>query len=413
MKVTVIGAGVIGLCCAYYLQKEGYEVTVVDRNDITDGCSFGNMGYVSPSHFIPLATPGIISQGVKWMMRSSSPFYIKPRLNLDLINWGMRFWKKANAQNVEASAPHLNNLLQLSRALTVALKDELADAFDFTEKGVWMLYKSEKTGDHEKHLAEQANGYGLKTIICNPQQVQACEKEVEVNVAGGVLYLDDCHLNPAAFMRALHGHLQKTGVSFQLKTEVISFEKNNGMISKVITNKEDIASDHVVIANGSWMQSISKLLGIKLLLQPGKGYSFTYNELTQNLFYPSILVDDRVATTPINNTLRIGGTMELSGHSDNILPKRAMAIYHSFKKYYPTLPIPQPDAQKAWFGYRPVSPDGMPYIGRHSKFTNLSYAGGHSMLGVSAAAGTGKLIAEIVQGKQTTIDITAFNPERN
>jgi D-amino-acid dehydrogenase len=412
MKVTVIGAGVIGLCCAYYLQKEGLEVTVVEKNDLTDGCSFGNMGYVSPSHFIPLATPGIISQGAKWMMSASSPFYIKPRFNVDLVKWGIQFWKKATATHVEASAPHLNNLLQLSRALTIDLKNDIVEPFDFLERGVWMLYKSEKTGEHEKHLADQANAYGLKTVICNKQQVQDYEKEVEVNVAGGVLYIDDCHLNPAAFINALHNHLQKAGVTFQLNTEVVGFEKKDGIISKVITNKAAIDCNEVVIANGSWMQNISKLLGIELLMQPGKGYSFEYNNLEKNLLYPSILVDDRVATTPIDKWLRMGGTMELSGHSDTILPKRVMAIYNAFKKYYPSLNIPEPDANKTWFGYRPVSPDGMPYIGRHTKYKNLSYAGGHAMLGVSAAAGSGKLIAEIVQGKKTIIDIAAFNPER-
>ncbi len=412
MKVTVIGAGVIGLCCAHYLQKEGFEVTVVERNDLNDGCSFGNMGYVSPSHFIPLATPGIISQGARWMMSATSPFYIKPRFNIDLIKWGLHFWKKANAKMVEASAPHLNNLLQLSRALTNDLNNELVEPFDFLEKGVWMLYKSEKTGEHEKHLAEQANGYGLKTIICNAQQVQDYEKDVEVNVAGGVLYMDDAHVSPASFMHALHKHLLQKGVHFKLNTEVVGFEKNNESITNVITNNGAIACDEVVIANGSWMQNISKLLGIELLMQPGKGYSFDYNNVEKNLLYPSILVDDRVATTPINNWLRMGGTMELSGHSDNVLPKRVQSIYNAFKKYYPTLDIPAPNTSNAWFGYRPVSPDGMPYIGRHTKYKNLCYAGGHAMLGVSAAAGTGHLIAEIVQGKKTSIDVVAFNPER-
>src|ERR1044071_5886390 len=124
MKVTIIGGGVIGLCSAYYLNKSGYKVTVVDSHDITDGCSFGNMGYISPSHFIPLATPGIIKQGIKWMMSSSSPFYIQPRLNLDLMKWGMQFWKKSTAAHVAASAPHLDQLLQLSRTLTIQLKKE-------------------------------------------------------------------------------------------------------------------------------------------------------------------------------------------------------------------------------------------------------------------------------------------------
>src|ERR1044072_5751728 len=113
MEVTIIGGGVVGLCCAYYLKKEGHDVTVIDKNDITSGCSFGNMGYVSPSHFIPLASPGIIKQGLKWMLSSTSPFYIKPRLNFDLLRWGTTFWKSASAKKVEENTPRLNDLLQL------------------------------------------------------------------------------------------------------------------------------------------------------------------------------------------------------------------------------------------------------------------------------------------------------------
>ncbi|HEY5772756.1 MAG TPA: FAD-dependent oxidoreductase, partial [Chitinophagaceae bacterium] len=211
MNVTIIGGGVIGLNCAYYLQKEGHKVTLIERGDITDGCSFGNMGYVSPSHFIPLATPGIIAKGLKWMMSSSSPFYIKPRLNLDLMKWGMTFWKSATAKKVEENAPHMNNLLQLTRHLMNEVKNKLPEPFDMTEKGCWMLWKSEKTADHEKHLADQANKYGLKTIMCTPQQVQEYEPQVETNVAGGVLYLDDCHVNPGKFMRSLYSYLKSKG----------------------------------------------------------------------------------------------------------------------------------------------------------------------------------------------------------
>jgi D-amino-acid dehydrogenase len=412
MNVTVIGGGVIGLCSAYYLRKAGFEVTVIERNDITDGCSFGNMGYISPSHFIPLATPGIISQGLKWMMSSSSPFYIKPRLNLDLIRWGMTFYKKANAKQVSDSIPHLDNLLQLSRRLMTDLKKELPESFDMIEKGCWMLWKNEKTGDHEKHLAEQAHELGLKTIMCTPGEVQSYESKVEVNVAGGVLYLDDCHINSAKFMRSMFHYLQKQGVKFWLHTEVTGFERMQGKITAVVTDKTVISCDEVVIANGSWMGNISKLLGVQMLMQPGKGYSVVYDNLENNLQYPSILVDHRTATTPIDQWLRIGGTMELSGHSDNILPKRVMAIYNAFKLYYPTMNLPEPDISKAWYGFRPVTPDGMPYVGRHTKFNNLVYAGGHAMLGVSAAAGTGLLVNEIIQHAKTTIPVSAFDPER-
>lgn len=412
MNVTIIGAGVIGLNCAYYLQQEGHKVTVIDRGDITNGCSFGNMGYVSPSHFIPLATPGIVAKGLKWMMSSSSPFYIKPRLNLDLIRWGMTFFKSATAKKIEENAPHMNNLLQLTRHLMNDIKKELPEPFDMTEKGCWMLWKHEKTGDHEKHLADQAASYGLKTLMCTPAQVQEYETQVETNVAGGVLYLDDCHVNPGKFMRSLYSYLKNKGVTFWLNTDVKDFEISNGKVTAVITDKTKLECEELVIANGSWLQGVSNKLGVYVPLQPGKGYSMVYEGLQKNLQFPSILVDDRTATTPINGWLRIGGTMELSGHSDNILPKRVMAIYHAFKKYYPTMNLPQPDTSKAWFGYRPVSPDGMPYLGRHKKFFNVTYAGGHAMLGVTAAAGTGRIVEEIVSGKKTSFALEAFDPSR-
>ena len=213
-------------------------------------------------------------------------------------------------------------------------------------------------------------------------------------------------------MQSLFSYLQKNKVKFWLNTEVTEFEKSNGKINSVITDKGKLACDELIIANGSWLGNISKLLGIKMPMQPGKGYSIVYNDLEKNLQYPSILVEDRTATTPINKWLRIGGTMELSGHSDNILPKRVMALYNAFKKYYPAMNLPEPDVQKAWFGYRPVTPDGMPYIGRHSKYSNLVYAGGHAMLGVSTAAGTGKLMEEIISWKHPSINLSAFNPER-
>ncbi|HET9055251.1 MAG TPA: FAD-dependent oxidoreductase [Chitinophagaceae bacterium] len=411
-RVTIVGGGVIGLCSAYYLQKKGHEVTVIDKTSITDGCSFGNMGYISPSHFIPLASPGIIAKGLRWMLSSSSPFYIKPRLNLDLLQWGLIFWRSSNAKTVEKNATHLNNLLQLSRELMKDIKNEYHDSFEMIERGCWMLYKSQATGEHEKQLAEKAQMFGLKTEICSSKQVQEYEPDVEVNVAGGILYLDDCHINPTKFMHDLHANLSQKGVKFLLNTEIKFFEKNNSIVSSAITTNGKVNFDELVIATGSWLPEVAKLLGIKIILQPGKGYSFINDNLEKNLRYPSILVDDRTATAPIHHWLRIGGTMELSGHSKNILPKRVEAIYHAFKKYYPSLPIKPPTTENTWFGYRPVSPDGMPYIGRHTKYSNVTIAGGHAMLGVSAAAGTGKLIQEIIQKEKTIIDIKAFSPER-
>ncbi len=412
MKVVIIGGGVIGLCSAYYLQKEGYDITVIERGDITDGCSFGNMGYMSPSHFIPLASPGIIAEGLKHMLSSSSPFYIKPRLNADLMRWAYHFWKSSNAKTVEKNAPHLNNILQLSRQLINDMRNDIGDTFEMEEKGCLMLCKQQKTLEHEFHTADDAEKFGLKVERLNAAQVQQLEPDVEMNISGAVLFKDDCHFHPGKMMLALKNYLENKGVRFQLNSTVTGFEKTNDSVSAVITDKGKIDCDTMVLATGSWLPILAKSLGIKLLLQPGKGYSYTYPHVEKNIHYPAILVDGRCAITPWGNKLRIGGTMELSGINNKVLAKRMEGIYHSAKEFYPGLKIDPPPVDKIWNGLRPVTPDGLPYVGKTSNLNNVIIAGGHAMLGISLGTGTGKLVSEMVGGKKTTIDVNAFRLSR-
>jgi D-amino-acid dehydrogenase len=410
--VTIIGGGVIGLCCAYYLQKEGYTVTVIEKGDITDGTSFGNAGYVSPSHFVPLASPGIVAQGLRWMLSSTSPFYIKPRLNLDLIKWLMTFWKQANAQTVKQNVPPLNDILHLSRELTSDIKNELGNRFRMQEVGCFMLYKSAAVEKHEIELAKEAAALQIDTKILNAQEIQAMEPDVQVDVKGGILYPIDCHMHPGDFMRTLKEHMQKSGVKLQLNTTVTGFEKKGNTVTAVITDKGKFDCSQLVLATGSWLPVVTEKLGVSILLQAGKGYSMTYENVQRNLRYPAILVDKRVAMTPMGADLRMGGTMEISGLNSPLLVKRAQAIYNGAKAYYPDLPVDVMPKEKIWYGLRPLTPDGLPYIGHHSKYSNLVIAGGHAMLGLSLAAATGKLVEELINKKKTTIDVSAFRPER-
>ena len=412
MNVAIIGGGVIGLCSAYYLQKEGYKVTVIERGDITDGCSFGNMGYMSPSHFIPLASPGIIAEGIKHMLSSSSPFYIKPRLNWDLIKWGYHFWKNSNARMVQKNSPHLNALLQLSRRLINEMRSEIGDVFEMEEKGCLMLCKQQKTLEHEFNLADAAGKFGLITEKLNAQQVQALEPDVELDVAGGVLFKNDCHFHPGKMMIALQHYLAGKGVQFQLNTTVTGFEKTTNKISAVITDRGKFDAEQIVLATGSWLPPVAKMMGIKLLLQPGKGYSYTYPHIEKNIKYPAILVDVRCAITPWGNQLRIGGTMEISGINNRVLVKRMQGIYDSARNFYPGLKIDSPPADKIWNGLRPVTPDGLPYIGKVRDFANVLVAGGHAMLGISEGTGTGKIVSQIIQDRAPGIEISAFSVER-
>ena len=411
-KVIVAGGGIIGLCTAYYLHKAGHEVCLIEKGDLQSGTSFGNAGYISPSHFIPLASPGIIAKGLQWMLSSSSPFYIKPRLDMDLIKWGLTFWKKSGRVTMERNIPPMNEILQLSRHLSSEIKNELGNTFRMAEDGCMMLYKNASTEKHEIEMAEDAAKLGIETRIYSAAEIQAMEPDVEVNVRGGVLYPIDAHLHPGDFMQTLKQHLLESGVSFQLNTEITGFERKGRRVTTVLTNNGSFSGDEVVLATGSWLNLSTRDLGIELIMQAGKGYSMTFENVEKNLHYPSILVDDRVAMTPMGGDLRMGGTMEISGLNSNVLIKRAEAIFKAAKSYFPNLPVSFPSKDKIWFGWRPLSPDGLPYIGRHSSYDNLIIAGGHAMLGISMAAATGKIVEEIASGKQTSMDIGAFAVER-
>jgi D-amino-acid dehydrogenase len=387
-------------------------VTLIDKGDLKHGTSFGNAGYISPSHFIPLASPGIVAKGLQWMLSSSSPFYIKPRLNMDLIRWALTFWKRSGKATMERNIPHLNNILHLSRELTSEIRNDLGNQFRMEEKGCFMLYKSALTEKHEIELAKEAAALNIETKVFSAKEVQAMEPAVEVNVRGGVLYPIDAHLHPGDLMKTIHDHLQQSGVQFQLETTITGFEKHGRKVTKVLTDKGDFSGDEIILATGSWLPVTSRDLGINLLLQAGKGYSMTFDAVEKNLHYPAILVDDRVAMTPMGADLRMGGTMEISGIGSPMLMKRVQAIFKAAKNYYPDLPVSFPAQDKIWHGLRPLSPDGLPYIGRHSSFDNIVMSGGHAMLGLSLAAASGKLVEEIVGGRDTSIDISAFNVER-
>jgi D-amino-acid dehydrogenase len=346
------------------------------------------------------------------MLSSTSPFYIKPRLDMDLVRWGLTFWRRSNRQTVERNVPHLNAILQLSRALQSELKEELGNHFRMQEIGCLMLYKNPSTERHEQELALEAAELGIEARMLSAGQVQDLEPEVEVDVLGGALYPIDCHLHPGEFMHTLKESLESNGVSLQLNTTIQDFEKKGKKVVAVVTDKGRFEADEVVIAAGSWLPLLTRKLGIAMILQAGKGYSMTFEGMRKNLRYPAILVDSRVAMTPMGNDLRMGGTMEISGLGSPTLVKRAQAIFKAAHTYYPGLNLAFPGEGGIWHGYRPLSPDGLPYLGRHSRYENLVIAGGHAMIGISLAAGTGKLVEEIISRKPTSIDIEGFDVER-
>ena len=411
-KIIIVGGGINGLCAAYYLQKKNFEVTVIDSGDISNSCSFGNMGFLSPSHFVPLASPGVISEGLKYMLSSTSPFYIKPRLNLPFLQWAFKFYKNSNQKTVEKNTPHLSELLNLSRKLMDEIKEDIGDVFDMEEIGCMMMCQQQKTFEEELKVAEAAQKLNLNIEILNRDELQKREPDVELNIYGAVLFKDDAHIHPGRFMIAMKNYLEKNGVVFQLNTTVSGFKKNNQTIDGVITDKGTITGDKIVLSAGSWLPQLAKMLGLRLLLEGGKGYSYTYDHVEKNIRYPAILVDRRCAITPWKHQLRIGGTMEFSGNNNKVLIKRMEGIYNSVKSFYPGLQIEFPPKDKIWTGLRPVTPDGLPYIGEVKRFDNLLISGGNAMLGISEGAAAGLIISDVIEKKNAPIDISAFRVER-
>lgn len=412
MKVVIAGGGIIGLCCAYFLRKSGYDITVIDENEITSGTSFGNAGYVSPSHFMPLASPGIVAQGLRWMLNSSSPFYIKPRLSADLLKFCFVFWKNANKDTVNKNAPHLHRLLDLSLELTVQMKNELGNTFRMKEDGCLMLYKSDATAKHEIELAQTARAFNIETKILDVSGVREMEPSIADNVRGGIYYPIDCHLHPGDFMKAIKNSLERSGVKFLLNSTITGFEKTADTVNTVLVNNEKIACDQLILATGSWLPLLTKKLGVPVLMQAGKGYSLTFENIKTNIRYPAILVDKRVAMTPMGNDLRMGGTMEISGLHSATLIKRAKAIFDAAKEYYPHLPVSFPGTNMIWSGLRPLTPDGLPYIGPLDPYKNTWVASGHAMLGLSLAAATGKLTEELLSRKKLSVNIYPYRINR-
>ncbi len=409
--VTVIGGGIIGLCSAYYLVNEGFQVTILDQGDLKGNCSSGNAGMIVPSHFIPLAAPGMISKGIKWMFNSRSPFYVKPSLSWSLISWGLKFMQHATEKHVENSALPLRDIHLLSKQLYSELAAVPPFNFGLEDKGILMLYKTEGTGEEEIHVAEKAKSLGLEVDILNAKEVNALEPHTSLDVLGAVHYKCDSHLYPNALIDQLIEYLRIKGVTFHTHTRVTGFEEGAGKIKKVYCGDQHFASDLVVMTGGAWLPSLASSAGLNIPVMPGKGYSFMVDN-TPRVQHPSLLLEARVAVTPMNGHIRFGGTMEIAPIRHQINRKRVEGIVDSIPRYYPEIKASYPEPSQIWHGFRPASPDGLPYLGYSQKMTNLIIAGGHGMMGLSLGPASGKIVSELALNKSPQVSIEAYRPDR-
>lgn len=409
--VVIVGGGIIGASCAYYLQRAGARVTIVDKQKFGAACSQGNCGYICPSHVLPLAEPGAIGRTFKAMLKPNSPFTIKPRLDPALWSWLVAFARKCNLNDMLASGRALHPILESSLALYRTLVAEEGLQCEWEDRGLLFAWKSKaefeaygKTNDllaREFHLpAEKLAGAAL------------LEKEpaLKSGLAGGWYYADDAHLRPDRLMSEFRRLLEARGVTIIEQREFQGFSLEGDTVRAARCGAAELPADAFVVATGAWTPLIQQHLRCRIPIQPGKGYSITMPRPAVCPKIPMIFPETRVAVTPFETGYRLGSTMEFAGYDSSINRGRLQLLRDGAEPYLQTATC-EP-VEDEWWGWRPMTYDSLPVIGRAPVASNVYVATGHSMLGLTLGAATGKLISELLTGEPPHVDVRPFSVNR-
>ena len=402
-SVIVIGSGVIGTACAYYLSRSGWSVSLIDRGAFAGGSSHANCGFVCPSHVLPLAEPGMIGKALKSLFQRNSPFAIKPRLDPSLWSWLLHFAKRCNQRDLIKAGRSIQPLLLSSLELYKNLIDHESLDCEFVERGMLFAYRSkEAMEDYSSTNRLMSETFQCPAQRLTPDELNALEPALKPDLAGGWYYDDDAHLRPDKLMKAWRAVLEREGVTTLANCGFQGFDARNGLATSALTEKGGISADLFVVATGAWTPLLNDHVGCQIPIQPGKGYSITMPRPAICPQIPLIFPETRVAVTPFQSGYRLGSTMEFAGYDDSIRPERLKLLKDGAAPYLKE-PYCEPVLEK-WFGWRPMTYDSIPIIDRSPKFENVFIAAGHNMLGLSMAPATGKLVAEMANGSSTHID---------
>ena len=408
--MCVVGGGVIGLSVGAEVAERGHQVLVLEQDAQQLGSSLGNAGMIVPSHFIPLAAPGMIGLGLKWMWNPESPFALTPRADWKLWDWAWKFYRAATAEHVRRCGPLLRDLNMASRELYCQLSQR--EDFGLVRRGLLMLCKTDHAMEEESQVARQAEAMGIPTQILSPEGLRKLDPAVTMDVAGGVYFPNDCHLSPDRFIAFQRKRLEQAGGKLVESVRVDRWDVDGKQVRGCHGQGQSFEADAFVLSGGAWSPKTAEALPVKLPMQAGKGYSLTLDHPVELPQICSIFTEARVAVTPMGGRLRFGGTMEISGLDTTIRPRRIEGILKSIPKYYPKFDRSHFEGIQPWYGLRPCSPDGLPYIGPVSRLDNFWVATGHAMMGLSLAPITGRLIAQSIDRQPTSIDLAQLSPDR-
>ena len=408
--IVIIGGGIIGVSTAYYLALQGRSVTLIEKENIGAGSSHGNAGLIANGFAVPMAAPGVPSQGLKWLLDTTSPFFIKPCLNPDLIRW---LWKFRGASNEKQMLRSIGILLSLGQG-SFDLFDELFDNekvdFGYERKGRLILYTSKDSFEKGVATADLLHKYGVEVSLLDADGLRRLEPNVMPAVRHGIYCAAYAHVAPDRFVHEMVRLAKKLGVETITETPVTGFETSGQQISSVITTGGRFIPNQVVLAAGAWSSTLARSLKLKLPIQPAKGYSLTYKRPFNSPSLPLSLSERMIAVTPMGENLRFTSVLELVGFNQSINRQRLETIRRSVNEYLPDME--ELKHEEVWSGYRPATPDDLPIIGRTERFKNLILATGHGTLGMTYGLITGKLISQIIAEEQTIIDLMPLRAER-
>ena len=408
--VLVIGGGIIGLACAYYLTKAGKNVRLLDQGAVGAGASYGNCGLIFTSHLVPLCAPGTLRHEMKRMFRSDSPLYIKLAPNAERFKWFFNFARKCTARHLTHAIKARACILQNSKELFAKLFKEEQIACDWEEKGVLLVFKSSTEMQKYAINNDRLKPFGLDAVPLVGEALLNHEPALRKDVYGAWLHKTDSHLRPDKLLPAWHQVLLKMGVAVKENCRLENLVAEGRRIRKAQTTGGIYTADDYVLATGAWTPQLTGRLNLSLPVQPGKGYSLTMDRPAVCPEIPCYFYEKSVVATPWKSGFRLGGTMEFSGLNTDLVTGRIQRLTAAAAEYLKE-PAPAAAAEE-WVGMRPMVYDDLPIIDRAPGYPNLVVATGHGMTGISMATSTGKLVAEIITERQCHIDPAAFSIRR-
>lgn len=409
-QAVVVGGGIIGLMAAYALHKRGLEVTVLERGEAGMACSYGNAGFICPSLSSPLPAPGLVGQSLRWMLQASSPLHIRPASALRLSPWLIDFWRHCNQEDFDRG---YDAMLALNRR-TMALWDALAAdgvRHEGYREGLLFAFTDEHALRCELKELQQVTAYGMpEPRVLDRAQVHKEEPNLAERVVGGILLPGEGHVEPSSLSLGLLAKLWDMGVHVREHVEVQGFERRTGDVRAVLTDQGPVPCDLVVLAAGVWTKSLAVLVGGRLPLEAGKGYSITYRESNLTFRRPIYFAGTKAVLTPFDGTVRIAGTLEFSGENLRIIRRRVAALRAAVHLHLRE--ELRGAGEVVWTGMRPMLPDGLPAIGRIGKVGNVFVSTGHAANGIFMAPTSAELLADLVVDGGSAIDARPFAPER-